>query len=352
MRLSELARAIPDCVLDDSRGADPDIKRVAALDQAAVGDLSFLWSGKFRAQLATTAASALILDPTTTTHLPALRSERPRLVFARALAILQPQGHVLPGRHPTATVAATAGLAADVHVGPGVVIGERVQIAAGVQLHPNCVLYDDVSIGPRTVVHANCVIRERTVIGADCIIYPGAVLGNDGFGYELEPQGAWLKIPQTGNVVLEDAVEIGSLTAIDRPALGETRIGRGAKIDNLVQIGHGCKIGPYTLLVSQVGLAGGVETGHHVVLAGQVGVADHVSIGAGSTVGAKSGIPGNVAPGSTLMGYPVVPANEWKRLMAAERRLPELLRTVRELSCKLADLAQRLDEKTTGQQQA
>ncbi|MEO8452942.1 MAG: UDP-3-O-(3-hydroxymyristoyl)glucosamine N-acyltransferase [Gemmatimonadota bacterium] len=337
MKLSQLAARLPDCTLDGN-GRDPEITGVAPIDAAGPGEISFIGSAKYLPHLGSTRAGAVIVGKTVACMLPCLRTGNPRLLFARVLGELHPAPRPAPGIHPSAVLGGDVQVGERVSIAAGVVIGNRVELSDDVVIHPHAAVYDDVTIGTGTVIHAGVVLLERTRIGKRCIIYPGAVIGGDGFGHELAPDGSWLKIPQTGGVVIEDDVEIGCLTAIDRPALGVTLIGRGVKIDNMVQVAHGCRIGPHTLLVAQVGLAGGVKTGHHVVLAGQVGVADHVEIGDGAMIGAKSGIPNDVEPGAKLMGYPVVPERQWRRIAIAERRLPELLRTVASLEARVAEL--------------
>jgi UDP-3-O-[3-hydroxymyristoyl] glucosamine N-acyltransferase len=342
VKLSEIAARFPDCELDDG-GLDPEVTGLAPIWSAQPGQLTYLSSPKYREALQKTRASAVILDRKTNCDLPSLRAERPRLLLARVLTAFHRPERLPVGVHPSAILAGTVELGREVAVGPGVVVGERVRLGDGAQLHPNVVVYDDASIGPGTVVHANCVVAERTRIGADCTIYPGAVIGADGFGFELEPGGSWFRIPQTGSVVIEDRVEIGCLTTIDRPALGVTTVAAGTKVDNLVMVGHGCRIGPDCLIVAQVALAGGVTLGDHVVLGGQVGIAEHVSVGPGSLIGAKSGVVGDVEAGSRLLGAPAMPERLWKRMVAVQRDLPELLHQVRKLEQRVIDLEKKLD---------
>lgn len=215
-------------------------------------------------------------------------------------------------------------------------------IGDGAILFPNSTIYSGVRIGARTVIHANCAIHERTEIGDDCILQSGTVVGTEGFGFVPTLEGTWHKMPQSGYVRIEDNVEIGSNTAIDRPAVGYTRIGRGSKLDNLVMIGHGSQIDDNCLLIAQVGLAGGVQVGRNVVLAGQVGVAGHASIGDRAMVSAKGGVPSDVEPGTVVSGSPAMPHALWLRTSALIRRLPELFQNVRELQHKLALLQRRL----------
>jgi UDP-3-O-[3-hydroxymyristoyl] glucosamine N-acyltransferase len=223
------------------------------------------------------------------------------------------------------------------------VVGHDVEIGAGAIVYANCTLYDDVQIGARTLIHANCVVHERTRIGADCVLQAGAVIGSEGHGFVPMADGSWHRMPQVGQVVIEDGVEVGANSTVDRPATGVTRLGRGTKLDNLVMVGHGCQIDENCMLIAQVGLGGGVKIGRNVVLAGQVGVADHVSIGERTVATAKTGIPGNIEAGALVSGYPAIPHNIWLRASAILRKLPELHQSVRDLQRRLAALQQRLD---------
>ncbi|CAN1212819.1 UDP-3-O-acylglucosamine N-acyltransferase [Tumidithrix helvetica PCC 7403] len=342
MKLSQLAVGLSNCQLD-LQGEDPEITGVAPIDRAKTGEIAFLGSSKYLAALDRTQASAVILDLKTPCNLPCLRTNNPRLLFAKVLERFHQPLKLSIGIHPSAIVGEGVQLGKDVAIAAGVVIGDRVTLGDRVSIFANTTIYDDVAIGLGTVIHSNCTICDRTQIGANCLIHPGTVIGGDGFGSELQADGSWYKIPQTGHVILEDKVEVGCLTAIDRPALGTTRIGTGTKIDNLVQIGHGVNIAPHCILVAQVGVAGGSTLGHHVVLAGQVGVADHVAIGDGAVVGAKSGIISRVEAGAKVMGYPVVPERDWKRMVISERQLPEMLSTIRKLEKRIAELERKLE---------
>jgi UDP-3-O-[3-hydroxymyristoyl] glucosamine N-acyltransferase len=344
MKLSELANCLSDCQLD-ARDSDPEITGVAALDRAQAGELTFLSSTKYLPLLQSTQASAAIVDLQTDCHLPCLRTSNPRLVFAKAIALFYRPPQIPIGIHPTAVIGRDVRLGKDVAIAAGVAISDRVHLGDRVAIYPNTTIYADVKVGNDTTIHANCTIREYSQIGANCIIHSNTAIGSDGFGYELQPDGTWFKIPQSGYVIVADHVEIGCLSAIDRPSVGTTEIATGTKIDNLVQIGHGSKIGPHCILVSQVGLAGGVNLGHHVVLAGQVGIADRAEIGDGAVLGAKSGVVSHVEPGTRMMGYPVVPEKDWKRIVVAERQLPEMLHKLRKLEKRIAELEREKDEK-------
>ncbi|MBW4699652.1 MAG: UDP-3-O-(3-hydroxymyristoyl)glucosamine N-acyltransferase [Aphanocapsa lilacina HA4352-LM1] len=341
MKLGELAAHLG-CPVEGN--PDVEIRGLASIQQAGPGELSFIESEKYARFIKLTRAEALILDwRTPVSKVPCIRSEQPRLTFARALELFYQPRRPAPGIHPTAILGANVHLGENVHVGAHVVIGDAVTLGPEAVIYPNCTIYNDVRIGARTVVHANCVLHERTEIGDECIIQSGVVVGGEGFGFVPTPEGTWHKMPQSGYVRVEDQVEIGSNAAVDRPSVGFTHIGRGTKIDNLVMVGHGCEIGEHCLLVGQVGLAGGVKLGRNVVLAGQVGVAGHAAIGDRTVVSAQSGIPSDVEPGTVVSGSPALPHALWLRTSALIRRLPELFQNLRDLQRKVALLQQRLD---------
>src|SRR5205085_7398403 len=231
----------------------------------------------------------------------------------RALRLFHPKPSFEPFIHPAAVIDPTAQIDEHVWIGACAVIGRNVVLAAGVRVYPNATLYDDVSIGPDSIIHSGVALREGTQVGARVIIHNNAVVGSDGFGYAKDEGGRWLKIPQTGRVVVEDDVEIGAGTTIDRASVGETRIARGAKVDNLVQVGHSCAVGEDTLLCAQVGLAGSSRIGRRVILAGQVGVAGHLAIGDDVAITAKSATSHDVPAGKVLSGIPAFDNREWLR---------------------------------------
>ncbi|MEB3264009.1 MAG: UDP-3-O-(3-hydroxymyristoyl)glucosamine N-acyltransferase [Synechococcus sp.] len=318
--------------------ADPELLGAAALDQAAAGQLSFLEAGNaLAAALAGTGAGAVLLPPD-----PALQqqaSERglawaalpdPRLAFAEALDLLHPRVRPAPGIHPSAVVDPGARLGDGVHVGAQVVIGADVVIGEGCTLHPGVVLYPDVEIGPGCELHAHAVLHPGSRLGRGCVVHSQAVIGSEGFGFVPTAQG-WRKMPQTGQVILEAGVEVGCSSTIDRPSVGETRIGAGTKIDNLVHIGHGVTTGQGCALAAQVGIAGGARLGNGVILAGQVGLANKAVMGDRSIASSKSGIHGEVAAGEVVSGYPAIPNRLWLRCSAAFNKLPELARALRQL---------------------
>jgi UDP-3-O-[3-hydroxymyristoyl] glucosamine N-acyltransferase len=343
MKLSELANYLSDAKLDNTTEltTDPEITGVAPLESAQLGDISFLSSDKYLSLLSITKASAVILDFKTPCPLPSIRTKNPRLAFARVLNLFYQSIKLPRGIHPTVILGAGVVVGKDVAIAPYVVIGDGVTIGDNVSIFANTVIYDRVKIGDRTVIHSNCVIREGTEIGGDCLIGANCAIGGDGFGYELDG-GSWYKIPQTGYVRLGDRVEIGSLSAIDRPAMGMTDIGTGTKIDNLVQVGHGVTMGNHCMIVAQVGLAGGAVLGDYVTLAGQVGVGDRAVIGSQAIVGAKSGVISHVEAGAKVIGYPTVSQREWKRTIVAQHQLPDLIKTMQKLEKRIAELESNL----------
>ena len=310
-------------------------------EDAGPGDLTFVANARYTQHLETTRASAVIVSPDVTTALPSLLSDNPYLAFARAVALLHPPERPEPGVHPSAQVHPSATLGAGVHVGALAVVGAGVTLGPRSVLHPHVVLYDGVVIGEDCVLHSGVQVREGCRLGRRVVVQNGAVIGGDGFGFARDSRGRYEKIPQVGTVVVEDDVEIGALVAIDRAALKETRIGRGVKIDNLVQIGHSVSIGEDSVLAGQVGIAGSTRVGRGVTLAGQVGVAGHLSVGDGVVVTAQSGIPGSVEAGAIISGSPAIDNRAWLKASAVFSRLPDLQKRVRELERRIAELEAR-----------
>ncbi len=322
---------------------DPDITGVAAVQTAPSGTLSYIEGDKFASYAATTQASALILPENEA--LQAIATERgiawlstadPRLGFARAIALFYQPFRLASGIHPTAVIDPTAQVGEGAAIGAHVVIQAGVIIGREVCIHPNVVIYPQAVIGDRTVLHANCVIHERTQIGADCVIHSGAAIGSEGFGFVPTAMG-WEKMEQSGITVLEDGVEVGCNSTVDRPAVGETRIRRGTKLDNLVHIAHGCEVGEGVVMAAQVGMAGGVTVGNRVILAGQVGISNQAHIGDGAIATAKAGIHSDVKPGEIVTGIPALPHKVFLKASAVFSRLPEMHQTLRKLSRKLAE---------------
>src|SRR5882762_9202005 len=336
MKLSELARLTGANV--DGGFNDVEITGAAGLDDAGPTDVSFLANPRYTAKVNTTRAAAVYLAKAAPTDraIAVLRAKDPYLAYTRALRLFHPEPSFEAFVHPTAVIDPAAKIANDVWIGASAVIGRQVQIGAGVRIFPNATIYDHVVIGKDSVIHSGVAIRERTLIGERVIIHNNAVIGCDGFGYAKDEERHWLKIPQTGRVVIEDDVEIGAATTIDRASVGESRIGRGTKIDNLVQIGHSCTVGEDSLLCAQVGLAGSSRIGDRVVLAGQAGVAGHLTIGDDAVLTAKSATSHDIPPGKVISGIPAFDNRDWLRSTAAFRRLGEMQRTIRELEKRLA----------------
>ena len=337
MILRELASRLG-CGLRGDGGVE--ISRVAGIEEAGPGDVTFVANPRYAPLLASTRASAVIVTPELETPLPSLLSENPYLAFARAVTLLHPQPRPVPGIHPTAQVDPTASLGEGVHMGAFSVVGPRTRVGARTSLHPLVVLYADVEVGDDCVLHSGVHVREGCRLGHRVVVQNGAVIGSDGFGFAKDEAGGYQKIPQVGIVVLEDDVEIGALTAVDRASLKETRIGRGTKIDNLVQIGHSVRVGSDTVLAGQVGIAGSTKIGSQVTLAGQVGVAGHLTVGDGAIATAQTGIPGDVPPGAFVSGYPAIDNRAWLKSSAVFAKLPELQKRVRKLEQTLQDLLQ------------
>ncbi len=350
MRLGDLAARLG----AELRG-DPgvEVTAVAPLDRAGPGDVSFLSNPKYAPLLRQTRASAVIVGPDVDLEGPAaLVTPNPYLAFARAVELLHPQEHPRRGVEEGAWVHPTARLGEGVTALAGSRVDEGAQVGDGTILYPGVYVGRGARVGRDCVLHANAVVREGCVLGDRVILQPGAVVGSDGYGYARDGH-RHVKIPQVGIAVLEDDVEVGANSTIDRAALGETRIGRGTKIDNLVQIGHNVTVGEHCLLVALVGVSGSTRIGNHVVLAGQVGVAGHITVGDGAMVGAQSGVASDVEPGARLLGSPAIPSTEWMRAQSLVRRLPRLRQRIREMERRLAELEARLDPgPATGEEEA
>jgi UDP-3-O-[3-hydroxymyristoyl] glucosamine N-acyltransferase len=326
----KLGSAVKASSLDTDHHLNPILTGLAPIDAAASGTISYIEGDKFAKFVSNTAASALILPMNEAIQAQAIdrgivwiAASEPRLLFAQVIKLFYQPFRLPVGIHPSAIVESGVELGKDVSIGAHVVIQPGVKIGDGVTIHPNVVIYPDVEIGDRTVLHANCTIHERVRLGRDCVIHSGAAIGSEGFGFVPTAAG-WFKMEQAGYTVLEDGVEIGCNSSVDRPAVGETRIGRDTKLDNLVHVGHGCQIGSNCALAAQVGLAGGVKVGNQVLLAGQVGVANQVTIGDRAIASSKTGIHRNVDPGEIVSGYPAVSHKLWLKTAAIVNRLPEM----------------------------
>jgi UDP-3-O-[3-hydroxymyristoyl] glucosamine N-acyltransferase len=336
MLLSELAQRL-ECRLEGDGGLE--IRRVVGLEEAGEGDLTFFANPKYASKLRRTRASAVIIgDDAPAAPCSMLRSKQPYLTFANALSFFIPSAHPAPGIDKLTVVAPDAVLGRDVSIGPFCSVGRGAQIGARTIVYPNVCVGDGAVIGDDCVIHSHVAIRERVSIGHRVVIQNGAVIGGDGYGFVRRPDGTHQKIPQTSVVIIEDDVEIGANTAIDRPAIGETRIRAGAKLDNLVQIGHGVTIGRNTLLAAQVGVAGSTSIGDNVTLGGQVGVAGHVNIGQGVRAIGQSGITNSVPDGTFVSGYPAIDNREWLKSSVIFRKLPELRKTIAALERRILEL--------------
>ncbi len=330
-RLAELAALVG----GEVRG-DPErrIEGVRPLAAAGPEHLSFLTHPKYRGEAARSRAGALLvgsrdrIDRLEGRDL--LLSADPAWALARILAALHPETAPIPGVHATAVIGAGCEIHPSAHVGPLAVIGEGSRLEEGAVAHAHVVVGSQCRVGAGTVLHPHAVLYAGTEVGRACIVHAGVVLGSDGFGYATH-QGEHVKVPQLGRVVVEDGVEIGANTTIDRATLDETRLGAGSKIDNLVQVGHNVRLGRGCILVSQSGIAGSSTLGDHVVLAGQAGVSGHLNLGAGVRVAAKSAVFRDVPAGHQVAGVPAVEAGQWRRQQALAGRLGELRRRLREL---------------------
>lgn len=326
---------------------DPEleINRVYPIDQAQKGDITFLANPKYQSKLKDCQASAVIVAPGIDAPCDNLLIvANPYLAFAKILTFLQGSDTSGRGVMPGACVADTAEVADSVTIYPGAIVGENVKIGPGSVLHPGVVIYTDVVIGSDCLLHAGAVVREGCRLGDRVILQPSAVVGADGFGFA--PDGtSYYKIPQIGIVVLEDDVEIGACSCIDRAALGETRIRRGTKLDNLVQIGHNAEIGEDSILVSQAGIAGSSKIGNHCTFGGQSAVAGHVTIGDNVTIGARGGASNNVEPNQVMSGVPLIPHKQWLRMAMSLPKVPEMRKELHQLKKRLAELEALLKEK-------
>ena len=328
MKLSQLSELL-DATLENGF-PETEVTGVAGIEEASEGQVTFVANPRYAAAAKTTRASAVIVSEDFPA-IPAamLRSKNPYLTFARAVELFYQPPRYADGIHPTAVVHLSANIGKNAHIGPYVVINENVTIGDNAIILAHVVIYRGAVIGDNFFAHAHTVVREHCRLGNNVILQNGVVIGGDGFGFAKDDAGRWRKIVQSGPAVLEDDVEVQANACIDRASVGRTYIARGAKIDNLVQVGHGSRVGENTLLCAQAGLAGSSDVGKNVILAGQVGVAGHCKIGDGAIATAQSGIPNDVAEGAVVSGYPAIDNKLWLRCSAAFNRLPELMRAVR-----------------------
>ena len=326
MKLSQIAQTLGARL----EGADTEIKGVAGIEEAGPGQITFVANPKYAAAAKTTRASAVIVS----NDFPAisaamLRSDNPYLTFAHAIGLFYHPPRRQPGVHSTAEIHPSAKIGKHAAIGPYVVIDEDVVIGDNAVLHPHVVVYRGAHIGNGFYAHAHAVVREFCELGDNVILQNGVIVGADGFGFAKNQKNVWEKIPQSGPTILENDVEIQANACVDRASVGETRVKRGTKIDNLVQVGHGCEVGEDTMLCAQVGLAGSTKVGKNVILAGQVGVAGHCTIGDGAIATAQSGIPNDVEPGRMVSGYPAIDNRQWLRCVAIFNKLPALAKAAK-----------------------
>ncbi len=340
MKLSEIA-SILDCELIADE--DVEIRRVAGIEEAGPGDLTFVSNRKYVRHLRQTRASAVILGlDMPDVRIASLRTSNPYLAFAQALDLFFSPVLPPPGIHATAVIAPDVQLGPNPTIGAYAVVGSGCVLGASLVLYPHVTIYPGVTIGDGCVLHSHAVVRELCRLGNRVTLQNGVVVGSDGFGFAQCEDGRYRKICQTGRVLIEDDVEIGANTTIDRAAVGDTIIRKGAKLDNLVQIGHGAQVGEDSVLAAQVGLAGSTRLGRNVKVGGQVGFAGHLEVGDGAIVTAQSGTSHDVDAGSTISGSPAMDNSTWLRSMAVLPKLPDLYRRIRELERQVASLEKAL----------
>lgn len=342
MKLRDLAERL-ECRLDGD--GDLDVTRVAGIQEAQPGDVTFLANPKYEKALSTTHASAVILkEGAPAAPCAMLRAPDPYLAFARAVRLFNPESRPAPGVDRLAAVASDVRLGAEVSIGPFAAIGEGVSIGDRTVIHANVTIGPGSRLGSDCVVHSNVAVRERCSIGDRVILQNGVVVGSDGYGFARRGDGTHEKIPQVATVVIEDDVEIGANSAVDRPAIGETRIKSGTKIDNLVHIAHGVTVGHNVLMAAQVGIAGSTDVEDDVVFGGQVGVVGHLTIGRGAVLGAQAGVTNSIDAGAFVAGYPAIDTRVWRKGSVVFKRLPELKSRIEQLEEQVAELTRALTQ--------
>jgi UDP-3-O-[3-hydroxymyristoyl] glucosamine N-acyltransferase len=343
MKLARLAEQTAATIEQGS--PDLEITSTAGLDIAGDGHITFLANPKYIHQVKETRASAIFLNEGIDIgrdDVAVLRTQDSYLAYTRAMRLFFPESEIEPFIHPTAVIHPTADVARYVEIHANVVIGANCSVAAGVRIMPNATIYNDVYIGENSTLHSGVSIRAHTEIGRNCVIQNNSTVGSDGFGYARDESKHWIKIPQTGRVVLEDDVEIGANSAIDCASVGETRIKRGTKIDNLVQIGHSCSVDEDALICAQTGLAGSSHIGKRVILAGQVGIAGHLKVGDDAVVAAQAAAAHDV-PDGQMIGGPGLDNIVWLRVVSVFKRLADVVKTVRTLERKVAEMEKKGD---------
>ncbi len=345
MKLRDLAALVNGEVEGDG---DLDIRRVAKIEEAQAGDITFVANPKYQKFVETTDASAVIvardLQASVRPRRTLVRVKDPYLSFLKVLVHFNPPADPLPpGIHPSAVIAPTATVGSDVRIGAHVVVGERVVVGEGAMLCHNVVVGDGAEVGQSSILYPNVTVYHGCKIGARVIIHAGTTIGSDGFGFAPKADGSYEKIPQMGIVVIEDDVEIGANCAVDRATLGETRIKRGVKLDNLIQVAHNVVIGENTVCAAQAGISGSTKIGKNCQLGGQAGLTGHLEIADGTKIGAQSGVHRSVEkPNTTIFGCPAYPQREALRMHGAVTQLPDLISTVRELKKKVDVLEEQL----------
>ncbi|MCR4438406.1 MAG: UDP-3-O-(3-hydroxymyristoyl)glucosamine N-acyltransferase [bacterium] len=337
MTLADIAARVGGTVTGDGQVR---ITGLGKIQDARQGELTFLANPKYAKFVPSTRASAIILgqDFQGECPIPAIRVKDPYLAFLRAVLLFHPPEETLPaGVHPAAAVDPSAELGEGVAIGPLAVVGRNVRLGRNVKVYPCVVLYPNVTVGEDSVIHANVTVREGVQIGRRVIIHSGAVLGADGFGFVFQ-EDHYEKLPQTGTVIVEDDVEIGANTTIDRATLGATILRRGAKLDNLIQIAHNVEVGEHTVIAAQAGISGSTRVGKRVKIGGQAGFVGHLTIGDDATIGAQAGVAKDVPAGMFVIGYPAREMASYHRSLAALARLPELIKKVRQLEKELEEL--------------
>ena len=342
MKLSEVAQKLG-CRLEGL--PDVEISGVAGIEHAESGQLTFLANRRYFPLLKTTRASAVLVEEgislTREASLPpltALRSSNPYLAFAHAIELFYRPPRYAPGIHPTAIIAKSARVGENAHIGPYCFIDEDVQIGRNAVLHSSVTIYRGARIGDDFFAHAHAVVREFCRIGDRVILQNGVIIGADGFGFAKQKDGTWYKMQQTGPAILEDDVEVQANSCVDRATIGETRVARGAKLDDLVLVGHASRVGANTMLCGQVGLAGSTKVGDNCIFAGQSASSGHLSVGDDSVVYGQAGLPGDLPARSIVGGSPAVDSRLWMKFTAALNRLPDLQRRVRDLETEIARL--------------
>jgi UDP-3-O-[3-hydroxymyristoyl] glucosamine N-acyltransferase len=342
MKLAEVAEKLG-CRLEGS--ADIEIRGVAGIEHAEAGQVTFLANRRYFPLLKVTRASAVLVEEgislardASLPPIAALRSRNPYMAFAHALELFYQPPRYAPGIHPTAIIARGARIGEGAHVGPYCYVDEEVEIGRNALLHSSVTIYRGARIGDDFLAHAHAVVREFCQIGNRVILQNGVIIGGDGFGFAKQKDGGWYKMLQSGPAILEDDVEVQANSCVDRATVGETRIARGAKLDDLVLVGHASRVGANTMLCGQVGLAGSTHVGANCIFAGQSASSGHLSVGDGSVVYGQSGLPGDLPTGSVVGGSPAVDSRLWMKFTAALHRLPDLQKRVRELEAELERL--------------